>query len=213
MAEFKDLTGVRVGRLTVIGLTDRGSNGRIRWLCKCDCGNETKVLSTSLICNRTKSCGCLAKEMIGTRARKHGQYKSRLYKIWGDMLSRCRNPKSDGYYLYGAKGISVCDEWKDFQKFRDWAMANGYADNLSIDRKDGSKGYSPDNCRWATPQEQTDNRECCRYIEYGGKRQTIKAWSKDTGINYQTLRNRLNKGWSIEKALTEKPKCTRRKKR
>jgi hypothetical protein len=107
--------------------------------------------------------------------------------------------------MYGAKGITVCDEWHDFKRFYEWAIATGYSDSLSIDRIDNTKGYSPDNCRWATPQEQTDNRRCCRYIAYNGKSQTIKAWAKETGIHYHTLLSRFDHGWSAEQALTIKP--------
>jgi hypothetical protein len=107
--------------------------------------------------------------------------------------------------MYGAKGITVCDEWHDFKRFYEWAITTGYSDSLSIDRIDNTKGYSPDNCRWATPQEQTDNRRCCRYITYNGKCQTIKAWANETGIHRNTLRERFNRGWSAEQALTIKP--------
>jgi hypothetical protein len=120
------------------------------------------------------------------------------------MIQRCSNPKNDNYHLYGAKGISVCDEWKDFSVFSRWAAENGYADNLSIDRIDNNKGYSPDNCRWATAQEQTDNRECTRLISFDGRTQTLKRWAEETGIPYKNLLWRIDNGWPIEKALTTK---------
>ena len=200
---FKDLTGMRFGRLMVVGLADRSNTGRIRWECKCDCGNVSKVLTHCLVSGRIVSCGCYQREKVGDMSRTHGQYKTRLHRIWNNMLQRCGNPKNDSYSTYGAKGIAVCDEWKDFENFYEWAMSSGYADNLSIDRIDNSKGYSPDNCHWATPQEQTDNRQCSRYVSHNGKTQTIKAWAKETGIPYQTLLNRFDKGWSVEVALTK----------
>lgn len=202
MSKAIDLTGQRIGKLVVLGRTER-RGGRVAWLCRCDCGNETVAITTSLATGRKKSCGCLQKERVSETFKKHGQYKTRLYKIWSNMLQRCGNPKNDSYSTYGAKSITVCDEWKDFDSFYAWAISNGYADNLSIDRIENGKGYSPENCRWATPQEQTDNRQCCRYVSHNGKTQTIKAWAKETGIPYQTLLNRFDKGWSVEVALTK----------
>lgn len=202
MSRAVDLTGMRFGRLSVISKATK--NGRVAWVCKCDCGNETTPLTNCLLKGRVKSCGCLNREEIGNRVRKHGQYKTRLYKIWGNMIQRCSNPKNDSYHLYGEKGIYVCEGWKDFATFRNWATENGYADNLSIDRIDNSKGYSPDNCRWATPQEQTDNRDCTINVSYNGKTQTIKRWAEETGIAYKKLLWRINNGWTIEKTLTTK---------
>jgi hypothetical protein len=120
------------------------------------------------------------------------------------MIQRCSNPKHDSYSLYGAKGVIVCDEWKNFAAFSKWAMENGYTDSLSIDRIKNDKGYSPENCRWATPQEQTDNRECSIYLSFNGKRQTLKEWSEETGIPYKNLLWRIRHGWTTEKALTKK---------
>jgi hypothetical protein len=198
-----DLTGMRFGRLTVIGKT-RSSSGRVAWNCKCDCGNETTPLTTSLLKGHSQSCGCLHSDMLGDMFRKHGQYRTRLYRIWSNMIQRCNNPKNDNYHLYGAKGVSVCDEWKDFATFSKWAMDSGYADNLSIDRIETGKSYYPSNCRWATPQEQTDNRECTRYVSFNGKTQTLKRWSEETGIAYKNLLWRIDRGWPAEKALTKK---------
>lgn len=203
MSQAIDLMGMRFGRLSVIAKT-RINGCRVAWVCKCDCGNETTTLTTELLRGRTKSCGCYHNEKFGDAVRKHGQYKTRLYRIWGNMLQRCGNQKNDSYSLYGAKGIAVCDEWKEFEAFGKWALENGYTDALSIDRIDNSKGYSPDNCRWATPQEQTDNRGCSVHISFDGKNQTLKRWSEETGIPYRKLLWRINNGWSTEKALTTK---------
>lgn len=98
----------------------------------------------------------------------------------------------------------MCEEWKDATCFCNWAIANGYADNLTLDRIDNDKGYSPDNCRWATPQEQTDNRACTKYVSFDGKTQTVKRWAEETGIPYKKLLWRIEHGWSPEKAFTTK---------
>ena len=144
MSRAVDLTGMRFGRLTVVSKT-RSEGGRVAWVCKCDCGNETTPLTNCLLKGRSKSCGCLNHEKFGDRVRKHGQYGTRLYKIWANMIQRCCNPKHGYYHLYGAKGVTVCEEWMHFEAFCNWAMANGYADKLSIDRKDNNEGYYPDN--------------------------------------------------------------------
>lgn len=205
MTRRNDLTGKRFGRLTVLGAGERSKDGRFRWRCVCDCGNESNVYAAELNSGRTSSCGCYHRDRASATSRTHGQSKTRLYKIWSNMQQRCNNPKSDWYHLYGGNGVTVCDEWRVFKQFYEWAKVTGYSDSLSIDRIDNTKGYSPDNCRWATPQEQTDNRQCCRYVTHNGKRQTIKAWAKETGIHYNTLRERFNRGWSAEKALTITP--------
>lgn len=203
MSRAVDLTGMRFGRLSVIGKT-RTKSGRVAWVCKCDCGNETAPMTSELLRGRTQSCGCLRNEIAGNTFRKHGQHGTRLYRIWSNMIQRCSNPKHDSYSLYGAKGVIVCDEWKNFAAFSKWAMENGYTDSLSIDRIKNDKGYSPENCRWATPQEQTDNRECSIYLSFNGKRQTLKEWSEETGIPYKNLLWRIRHGWTTEKALTKK---------
>lgn len=201
MSKEMDLTGLRVGRLTVIAPAGKRGGRRV-WQCKCDCGNETSVLTTSLSTGRTKSCGCYQKERASETFKKHGECGTRLYKIWSNMIQRCSNEKNDSFLLYGANGITVCEEWKEFAAFHEWAMANGYGNKLSIDRIDNDKGYSPENCRWATPQEQTDNRKCTIYLSFNGKRQTLKRWSDETGIPYRNLLWRIRKGWSAERALT-----------
>ena len=203
MSKAIDLIGMRFGRLSVIGKT-RIIGGRVAWVCKCDCGNKTTTLTTELLRGRTKSCGCYQKERASAANKTHGHSGTRLYRIWSNMIQRCSNPKNDNYHLYGAKGIAVCDEWKEFETFGKWALENGYTDALSIDRIDNSKGYSPDNCRWATPQEQTDNRDCTQLVSYNGKTQTLNRWAEETGIPYRKLLWRIHQGWPIERALTTK---------
>ena len=160
MYNFKDLTGERFGRLTVVRRAENTKHGGAQWLCQCDCGN-VKVVRTSALHGNTKSCGCLYRDTrveLG-RARKKYDTNSRLYHIWQGMKYRCLNKNGRRYKDYGGRGITICDEWKnDFRAFYDWAIVNGYRDDLSIDRIDNDKGYSPDNCRWATATEQSRNR-------------------------------------------------------
>ena len=163
MGKLIDLTGQRFGRLTVVQRAEIGKRGHALWLCKCACGKDTVVSSSSLRRGATNSCGCLRSEIcrnrITTMNTTHGGKGTRLYRIWHDMKQRCYNPKSDHYSLYGGRGISVCSEWlNDFAVFQKWALSHGYRDDLSIDRIDVDGNYSPDNCRWATIKEQNNNK-------------------------------------------------------
>ncbi len=126
---------------------------------------------------------------------KHGHYKEPWYGSYRSMMDRCYRKKAGNYWDYGAKGIIVCDEWHDIEKFKQWVELSGYEKGLTIDRIDVFKGYSPDNCRWATKKLQANNRSSARIIEYNGERHSVTEWSKITGISRRLLLNRLWLGW------------------
>lgn len=154
-----DLRGKRFGKLMAIEPTEERLHGKVMWLCICDCGNSCTVMSTRLASGHTKSCGCYSSERTTALNTTHGGSHSRLYSIWDSMKTRCNNPKAKSFSYYGGRGISVFPEWeKNFTAFRDWAYANGYRDDLTLDRIDGDGNYSPDNCRWATWHEQRVNQ-------------------------------------------------------
>lgn len=135
----------------------------------------------------------------------HGMAGSRLYNVWQKMKSRCFNTRASNYKHYGGRGITVCEEWaQSFEAFRDWALANGYRDDLTIDREDNDGPYCPENCRWATMKQQSNNRRSNRGITFNGKTQTTRQWADELGIPYEVLRNRISHGWSVEQALTTK---------
>lgn len=157
---MRDLTGQRFGRLVALECVGSSPSKRRLWNCVCDCGNTKVVSSGSLIQGNTKSCGCLQKEMRVKANIKHGDSRKRLYRIWKGMISRCECKSSTDYKWYGAKGVKVCDEWHDYITFKTWAESNGYNEKLTIDRINPHMNYCPDNCRWATTEEQNKNRRC-----------------------------------------------------
>lgn len=201
MRKIHDLTGGKYGRLTVLGIADRRKDGLYRYRCLCECGIETVVIGRNLKNGHSKSCGCLHRDIITT----HGKTNSRLFGIWHSILQRCRNQNDKDYKNYGERGIEVCDEWKsNFQSFYDWAMANGYADNLTIDRKDVNGNYCPENCRWATQKEQSNNKRSNRCISYNDRTMTLQQWAEEIGISPDALYRRIEiYGWSVEKAFNK----------
>ena len=153
-----DLTGGKYGRLTVKAKY-KNSGRWTQWVCYCTCGRTIVVKTRDLRSGHTQSCGCLFKDNLLNRITKHGQKNTRLYRIWKDMKARCANKTTYGYKFYGARGINVCREWRDnFMSFYNWAIHNGYKDDLSIDRIDVDGNYEPSNCRWATVKEQANNK-------------------------------------------------------
>lgn len=154
-----DLTGQRFGRLIVVKYAGKNHSNHSFWSCKCDCGAEKVIAAYHLRRGDAQSCGCLAKERLSQTHTTHGETNTRLFNIWTGMKARCELKSHTSYDRYGARGISVCDEWKNsYVSFRDWAKANGYADHLTIDRIDSSGNYEPSNCRWVTYKEQAQNR-------------------------------------------------------
>ena len=209
MSKLKDLTGKKFGKLTVIKLLyskklKDNKHYSHYYLCKCDCGKEVEICLSNLLTGNTKSCGCLKKEYPNHKT--HGLIEHRLYKIYNGMKVRCYNKNAINYKDYGGRGITVCQEWlNDFINFYNWAMANGYTDDLSIDRIDNNGNYEPSNCRWANSIEQANNKRNNKVIEYNGIRKTISQWERETGIDHRKISARLNHlKWNAERILITK---------
>ena len=201
-----DLKGKRFGRLTVINYNQlRANNGEYMWHCKCDCGNECDVRGSNLRNGNTLSCGCFQTDRVSQTNSKHKQSNNRIYYEWNNMKNRCYNPNYAEYKNYGGRGISVCEEWlKSFANFYDWAINNGYSDNLTIDRINVNGNYCPDNCRWVTIEAQCNNKRNNRFITYKGKTQTVSQWSKEIGMSEKLLLWRLNH-WENLDTVFNKP--------
>lgn len=197
MGKYNDITGQKFGRLTALYRL-HNTKGRTKWLCVCECGNLKEVRLDMLQSCHTKSCNCLYKKSNAI----HGKYNTRLYNTWRNMKSRCYYTKNINYKNYGERGIKVCDEWKnDFKAFYDWAMSNGYDDNLTIDRIDVNGNYEPNNCCWITHKEQQQNKQNSVKYTINGKTHCLKKWCEICGIKYTTVRKRLELQWTIMQAL------------
>lgn len=199
--QTEDLMGQKFGKWTVIGPVDKlGHN--IRWKCRCECGNEAMVGVGNLKTGKSVSCGCYKSKLTSERNTTHGMKPTRLYRVWNGMKARCQIPSSSGYYKYGARGIKVCEEWQNFEPFKEWALANGYRDDLQIDRIDVYGNYEPSNCRFVTNKENALNKRNTRYLTLDGVTKTVIGWADTLGISERTIRSRLSRGRDAIDVLT-----------
>ncbi len=199
---MKDIIiGNKYGRWTVLKESAERKCNQIAYDCLCECGTERSVAKYQLRTGNSKSCGCLAREILGNRARKGGIWKHHLRGTFRSMKERCYNPNHQHYNSYGGRGIFVCERWHDFTNF----IADNehlYKKGLSLDRIDSDGPYSPKNCRWVSKSKQARNRRNNRYYEYNGKSKIILDWAKDFNIHPETLKSRLRKGIGFHDALT-----------
>ena len=197
---FDNLTGRKYGRLTVLGLSEKRSGRKSYWVCECECGKQKLVRSDSLKCGQVQSCGCLRDEkgFVNLDRTTHGDTPTgahaRLWQTWQGIKQRTTNQNDKSYPRYGGRGIKMCPEWRDsYIAFREWALENGYSDDLTIDRIDVNGDYEPSNCRWATQKEQSNNRRSNVLIEWDDKTLNIEQWSEATGIPYKVLHDRYRR--------------------
>ena len=192
-----DLQGKRFGKLIAIEIVGKDKSRNILWRCKCDCGNDVIVKACDLKRGHCKSCGCYQKEMASKANKTHGESHGKLHQVWLDMRARCRRKSHHAYKWYGQKGVSVCEEWNnDYLSFQKWAFENGYKDGLTIDRIDGNGDYCPENCRWSTRKEQSNNISSCVYFDFMGERLNItqfcEKYDVSTGHFYKIARKNIN---------------------
>lgn len=196
MGSFNDLTGRRFERLLVIRRVQNMGNANTKWLCKCDCGNESFVQGGALKDGRVRSCGCLHKETVT----KHGMHKSKTYSSWSAMKDRCTNHNKKVFKYYGGRGISYCKEWENFETFL--SDMGDKPEGTSLDRIDNNLGYSPENCKWSTHKEQLRNTRATTYLKFRGVKKSLQEWAEELEISSVTLKSRINRGWSIKDTLT-----------
>ena len=215
---FVDHTGEKHEKLTAkkyLGINKNYSYKKIHYyLFECECGNELVTRYDNVKNGKTTSCGCTAIEMLIDRSTSHSLCNTRLYRIYYKILMRCYNKNDHKYPLYGARGICMCDEWLErdnhgvtpgFLNFYNWAIENGYEDNLSIDRIDVNGNYEPTNCRWADTKMQNVNQQRTKYISYKGWVLPVAIWSDIIKIPSNILHFRLKKGWNAEQILRTPP--------
>lgn len=200
----KDKIGKRYGRLLVLKRVGRDKWKTTCYECICDCGVTKIIRATNLVRGNTRSCGCLRRELVGNKNRTHGLTFTSEYVAWILMKRRCYNRKSKDYIWYGKRGITVCDRWlSSFENFLE-DMGERPSKRHSVERKDNEKGYCPDNCKWATPKEQANNKRTNHLVEFNGKRMTLMQWERELGIPNTRIRARLKLGYTPEQAITLK---------
>lgn len=203
-----DLTGKRFGRLTAL-YRDSSKQGKVYWICNCDCGNQTSVYASKLNIGETKSCGCIRKEMLSARRKKHGFTKTTLHNAWINMKTRCNNPTHNEYERYGGRGITYCKDWEKFENFMKWSLDNGFQEIkdkngrnlLSLDRINNDGNYEPSNCKWSTRIEQARNKCSNVNYEYNGKIYCLTSLAEISAVSLDSIRRRIRSGWSVEDAV------------
>lgn len=212
--DYEKEIGRKYGRLTLVSIIPKS---KAKFLCKCDCGKETEALLCTMKSGHKLSCGCLQKEKakknvmdyvnsekyrLPPSRKTHGMSNTRLYREWLSMRNRCKLKSQRCYRLYGERGIFVCDEWENsFETFMEWSIKNGYSDELELDRIDNERGYSPDNCRWVTHKENSNNKRKTVYIEYNGERHPISVWADILGVKRYILYGRHKRGWNDDEVI------------
>ena len=192
-----DLSGQVFGRLTAVTRVGTDSGGRALWSCRCSCGASHNVASGHLRSGNTKSCGCLNVDSSTT----HGMSTTSTYHTWESMKARCGNPKHKFYSRYGGRGIKLCSRWSMFENF--YEDMGECPVGLSIERKDNNKGYTPDNCVWASDKQQSKNKSSNVNLTYNGRTQCISVWAKELGVSANTLYSRIRRGWSVPRTLED----------
>ena len=204
----ESIIGKRYGRLVVVSKMKApiGQSQVLHWECRCDCGQTKLVRTNPLVRGFIQSCGCLHLE----RSTKHGMSRTAEYRVWQAIRQRCGNPHNAEYARYGGSGVTVCKEWENsFEAFRS-DMGERPSPRHQIDRINNDLGYSPGNCRWATPRENTNNRRCTHHLTIDGVSRPLSIWAEMYGVSADTVHTRISRGWPAERALTQVVRTTKR---
>jgi hypothetical protein len=214
LLKANDLSGQRFGRLVAVeraANSGTGTTSKSRWKCICDCGGTSEVYASALRGYLTKSCGCIRHEnaqSVGRRGGpnyRHGQSNSRTWRIWSSMIQRCSDPNHKSFPAYGGRGILVCERWKTFENF--FEDMGEIPDGLTIDRIEVDNGYQPGNCRWATWEEQANNKRRSVLITAFGESLSMSQWARRTGLAKSSIMYRLARGMTAEETLTTPPRA------
>lgn len=193
----QDIRGMAFSRLTVIRRNGQATSGNALWLCRCECGNKITTSGSDIRHGKTKSCGCLNSQ--SPHRYKHGAAYTRLWRLWKGMRERCEDPRRKAFLHYGARGISLCKEWHHFPTFKEWAHTHGYADDLTIERRNVNGNYEPSNCLWIPGAQQSLNTTRIKRTADG---QPWHEIAKKNGIKPTLMASRIHQGWPIESAAT-----------
>jgi hypothetical protein len=197
--KIEDITGRLFGRLTPVSVVAKQGRRGAFWLCECACGSRTTVSHTKIISGHTKSCGCYNSEARAAKNYKHGQSKTKEHVVWMAMRSRCNNPHDKNYKNYGGRGITVCKRWDSYTNFiNDMGQRPS---GFSIERIDNSKGYSPENCTWASRRQQSLNKRTTVFVIYKGEKRPLVEVTSEADVSHLNVRRKLARGWSIERAI------------
>lgn len=203
--DYPGLVGKRFGRWLVVEYLGRNEKKYHKFRCRCDCGVEKDVIYGSLTSGLSTSCGCYNRELPRTGRKTHGKSFTRAHHSYEHMMQRCYNPNNPSYLRYGGRGIGVCDRWRnEIQTFFD--DMGDPPEGMTLGRIDNNDNYSPDNCRWETPQEQANNRRSNVWITFQGKTLTAAQWARLLGFNQRIVEERIRRGWTVEEALLTPPR-------
>lgn len=211
----KDISGQKFGLLMVISPAENTRMG-VKWLCQCDCGKTAIIHGYQMRSGHTKSCGCLRKSKLVITSRTHGMTNHPLHNTWGHMIQRCENPNDIGYKRYGERGIAICIEWRtSFEAFvTHVSLLPHYGEKgYSLDRTDNSLGYFPRNVRWATRTDQSRNSRKACLLTLSETTKCISEWEDVLDVKRGTIKARLHRGWSVERALTTPVKTNARRRK
>ena len=199
------MIGRSFGRLKVIKAAGRNRGNSLTYECLCSCGNSKVVVGDKLRSGHTRSCGCLNADRVRERSTKHGATNTPTYRIWRGMISRCTNSNLKAFPRYGGRGIQVCDRWRIYENFL--ADMGERPDGLELDRINNNGHYEPSNCRWASRQENCNNRRNNVIVHAFEEAHNLAQWSVITGVNKTVIRERLLRGWAPEDAVLRPTKA------